>query len=66
MCVGGGGRDHLNSAIHQGGSEKFYSYSRGSQKFIKLEKFPKASLPVKNDTSLTPFKPSKPSEFGKR
>ena len=30
MCVwGGGGGDHLNSAIHQGGSEKFYSYSRG-------------------------------------
>ena len=26
---GGGGAGHLNSAIRQGGLEKFYSYSRG-------------------------------------
>ena len=32
---GGGGADHLNSAIHQGGSEKFYSSSRGSTKNLQ-------------------------------
>ena len=49
---GGGGADHLNSAIHQGGSEKFYSYSRGIRKIDKTWKISKGPLPVKNDTSL--------------
>ena len=50
MVVGGGG-DHLNSAIHQGGSEKFYSYSRGITKNLQNLKNFKSPLPVKNDTS---------------
>ena len=33
--VGGGGEDHLNFAMPQGGSQKFYSYSRGSLKMYK-------------------------------
>ena len=48
------GGDHLNSAIHQGGSEKFYSYSRGITKNLQnLKNFRKPPLLVKNDTSLT-------------
>ena len=34
-CWVGGGGGHLNSAIHQGGSEKFYSYSRGITKNLQ-------------------------------
>ena len=34
MVVVGGG-DHLNSAIDQEGSEKFYSYSRGITKNLQ-------------------------------
>ena len=45
--------DHLNSGIHQGESEKFYSYGRGITKnFQNLKNFQKPPLPVKNDTSL--------------
>ena len=48
-----GGGDHLNSAIHQGGSEKFYSYSRGITKNLQnLKNFQSPPLLVKNDTSL--------------
>ena len=51
MVVGGG--DHLNSAIHQGGSEKFYSYSRGITKNLQnLKNFQSPPVLVKNDTSL--------------
>ena len=40
--------DHLNFAIRQGGSQKFYSYSRGGHyKFTKLKKFPEAPPPGK-------------------
>ena len=35
VCGGGGGEDDMNSAIHQGGSEKFYSYSRGITKNLQ-------------------------------
>ena len=51
------GEDHLNSAIHQGGSEKFYSYSRGITKNLQnLKNFQKPPLLVKNDTSLNTVK----------
>ena len=53
MTWGGGGGDHLNSAIPQGGSEKFYSYSRGITKNLQnFKNFQGPPLPVKNDTSL--------------
>ena len=46
----GGSLEFCNTS---GGSENFYSYSRGDHyKFPKLEKFPKAPLLVKNDTFL--------------
>ena len=47
------GGDHLNYAICQGGSDKFYSYSRGITKNLQnLKNFQSPPLPVKNDTSL--------------
>ena len=49
----GGGGDHLNSAVPQGGSEKFHSYSRGITKNLQnLKNFQRPPLPIKNDTSL--------------
>ena len=50
------GGDHLNFAIPQEGSEKFYSYSRGITKNLQNLKISKGPpLPVKNDTSLALF-----------
>ena len=51
MCVGGGGS--LEFCNTSGGSEKFYSYSRGITKNLQnLKNFQRPPLPVKNDTSL--------------
>ena len=45
--------DHLNFAICQEGSQKFYSYSRGITKNLQNFKNFQSPLEVKNDTSFT-------------
>ena len=45
--------DHLNFADTSGGSQKFYSYSRGITKILQnLKNFQRSPLQVKNDTFL--------------
>ena len=55
VCVGGGG-DHLNSAIHQGGQKNFTHTVGGITKNLQnLKTFQSPPLLVKNDTSLRSF-----------
>ena len=50
--MGGGGRDHLNSAIHQGDQKNFTHTVGGITKNLQnLKNFQTPPLPVTNDTS---------------